>query len=90
MIQKIRLSNFRCYENLELNLRPRVNLLIGDNASGKTSFLRACKYALSSFFSGFSDENTHWLSPTTEDFRELVVGGIIAPEKPVSICFKLK
>lgn len=89
MIQKIRLSNFRCYENLELNLRPRVNLLIGDNASGKTSFLRACKYALSSFFSGFSDENTHWLSPTTDDFRELVVEGIIAPEKPVSICFKL-
>lgn len=87
-MRRIILENFRCYKNQEFAFRPGVNLLIGDNASGKTSVLKACKYVLSAFFSGFSDENTRWISPTKEDFSIVSQNGIIAPEKPIRIHFE--
>ncbi|OON98317.1 MAG: hypothetical protein ATN32_00080 [Candidatus Epulonipiscium fishelsonii] len=40
-ITKIRLVNFRNYENLELNLSQNRNIFIGDNAQGKTNILEA-------------------------------------------------
>ncbi|QLE52936.1 ATP-binding protein (plasmid) [Nostoc sp. C057] len=39
-IVKIRLSNIRGYENAEVELSPRINLLVGENNSGKTTILR--------------------------------------------------
>lgn len=86
-MKEIRLENFRCYTNQTIRFKPGVNLLIGDNASGKTSMLKACKYVLSTFFSGFSDENTRWINPDIDDFSLHIKDGIIAPELPVKIHF---
>ena len=36
-VSKLTLSNFRSYQNLELNLNPGVNTLIGSNGAGKTN-----------------------------------------------------
>ncbi len=44
MIGLFRASNFRCLENIELRLDPGFNLVIGANASGKTSLLEALAY----------------------------------------------
>ena len=85
----LQLCNFRCFEYLEIDFKKDINLLIGDNASGKTSLIKACKYALSAFFSGFSDENTKWISPKSEDFRRIVVNGeTIVNESPIEIDFE--
>ncbi len=40
MLQNIHIKNFRCFRELSLNLRP-LNVLIGQNDTGKTSFLAA-------------------------------------------------
>lgn len=40
-IKRIKIDNFRNLKNIDLELRPEVNLLVGDNGSGKTSFLEA-------------------------------------------------
>ena len=86
-MKEIRMGNFRCYEDQSIEFKPGINLLIGDNASGKTTILKACKYVLSAFFSGFSDENTRWISPDESDFTENIKDGIILPEKPVELDF---
>jgi DNA replication and repair protein RecF len=44
MIRLFRATNFRCLENIELKLGPRFNLIVGPNASGKTSLLEALAY----------------------------------------------
>lgn len=36
-----RAEQFRCLDEVELELDPRANLFIGPNASGKTSLLEA-------------------------------------------------
>lgn len=88
-IKQIKLEHFRCYADLSLDLKHGVNLLIGDNASGKTSLLKACRYVLSSFFAGYSDENTHWSSPWDADFSVSVIEGVVQPEPSVKISFKV-
>ena len=40
-IEKIKLNNFRNYENLEINLNENINIIYGDNAQGKTNILEA-------------------------------------------------
>ena len=40
-LARIRGENFRLFQKLDLHLHPRFNLIIGENAAGKTSFLEA-------------------------------------------------
>ena len=89
-MKTISVNNFRCYENMSIEFRPGINLLIGDNSSGKTSLVRACNFVANAFFCGFSDENTSWKSVDDSDFR-LIVGddNTILPWQPVSIEFTL-
>lgn len=39
-ILKVKLNNIRGYENAEIKLSPKINLVIGENNSGKTTILR--------------------------------------------------
>lgn len=87
-MKQIQLTHFRCFANLTVDLKPGVNLLIGDNGSGKTSILRACKYVLNAFFSGFLDaDNTKFLQLESEDFQRRENDVEILPEEPVQIDF---
>lgn len=40
-IRKLQLENFRCFESLELEFGPSINLICGPNGSGKTSILES-------------------------------------------------
>lgn len=41
MLRSLKIENFRCFQNLELQQLGRINLLVGKNNSGKTSILEA-------------------------------------------------
>ena len=41
LIKQVRLTNFRNYSQAELDLRPGLNIVLGENAQGKTNFLEA-------------------------------------------------
>lgn len=86
-MKQLSIENFRCFEHFEISFRPRINLLVGDNATGKTSLLKACKYALSAWFVGFSDENTRWQTFKSNDFYKVEHAGFSSQEKPIRIFF---
>lgn len=87
-MKKITLKNYRCFENLPLEFSSKVNLLIGDNASGKTTIIRAISTALSSFFAGFSDENTRFTGLDKDDFRIVRAEETLANESPIRVKFE--
>ena len=40
-IKKVKLENFRNYDNLEIEFKKDFNLIYGDNAQGKTNILES-------------------------------------------------
>lgn len=84
-MKHITLNNFRCFKDLRIDLTPGINLIIGDNASGKTSLLFGCKYAINCYFSGFSDLYTTWTTPGKNDFMRTFSGEKRLQTQPIVI-----
>ena len=40
-INKIKIKNFRNYNNLEIDLNNKINIFYGENAQGKTNIIEA-------------------------------------------------
>jgi len=64
-------------------------LLIGDNASGKTSVIKGVTLALNSFFKGFSDEYTSCAGIGAEDFYHTVANESQSMTRPASIKYDI-
>ena len=48
MINSIEIKNFKCFEHLKIDKCRRINLIVGENGSGKTALLEAIFLALGS------------------------------------------
>lgn len=46
MINKLKIKNYKSYEDFELNLNPDLNIIIGDNEAGKSTLLEAVNLVL--------------------------------------------
>lgn len=49
-LTNITLTNFRCYDTLEIKLHPNFNVIVGINGTGKTAILEAIRIAIGSLF----------------------------------------
>lgn len=56
-LKRLTLNNFRCYENLELDLHPRLTVIVGENGGGKTAILDAIAVGLSPVLRYLSSAN---------------------------------
>ena len=56
-LKKITLNNFRCFRNLEVDLHPRLTVLVGDNGAGKTAILDGIAAGLSPILRHLSSAN---------------------------------
>ena len=62
-LAKIKIENFRIFQSFELTLNPGMNLVVGENNSGKTALIDAIKYALGT-------HSGQWIRVTEEDFHK--------------------
>ena len=88
ILTRIEFKGFRCFSDYSLGFKRGVNLLIGDNGSGKTSVIRGVVLALNAFFKGFSDENTSCAGIASDDFNHSVVNESKSLTRPVEIVFR--
>ena len=58
-LNQLSVSNFRCYKEHTFNFHPEVNLIVGQNATGKTAVLDAVSIAIASWLIGFKKKNGH-------------------------------
>lgn len=57
-LSNIQIKNFKGIKNADIDFSRSVNLIIGDNGTGKTSVLEAISVALGGFLSGIDGVNT--------------------------------
>lgn len=63
-IQKVKIVNFKCFEGeFTINLNRGINILVGDNESGKSTIIEAVHLALTGIFNGkyLNNEITQYL-----------------------------
>ena len=77
-LNAIELRSFRKYEQLQLDFEPGVNLIVGDNAQGKTNLLEAISYLGSG--KSFRAQKTGEMIRFGADFAE-ISGDIYAEER---------
>ena len=85
-LETLKLQNFRNYESAALEFAPGVNLIVGDNAQGKTNLLEAISYLGSG--KSFRAQKTAELVRFKADFAE-IQGDIFAQERDQSLRFVL-
>ena len=66
-LNKVTLNNFRCFEHLELDLHPRLTVLVGKNGAGKTAILDAISVGLSPALRYLSSVNQRLSSSRIKD-----------------------
>jgi hypothetical protein len=49
MIESLHIENFRCFKSVDIKKLRRVNIIVGENASGKTALLESIKMGLDGF-----------------------------------------
>lgn len=77
-VHRVKIRNFRAIEYASVPFHPQLTVLIGENASGKTSVLDALVVALSPIVEG--SIKTRGMSVRPEDFRSLPVGDLFGFE----------
>ena len=68
-LEKLQLRGFRNYGQIQLEFEPGVNLIVGDNAQGKTNLLESIGYLGSG--KSFRAQKTGELIRFEEEFGEI-------------------
>lgn len=88
-LKRLTLKNFRCFDELDIELHDQLTVLIAPNGAGKTTLLDAARIALSSFIKGIdvSSARPHVLASITPDDVRLkkMPSGSMEPQKPTEI-----
>lgn len=73
MIRKLKLENFTAFDKLDIDFSPGINVLIGENGTGKTHILRALYAAcdITKSKKGFAEKITDVFSPSGKQIGRL-------------------
>lgn len=74
LLKRIKLQNFKCFENLEMELHPQCNILVGVNGAGKSTVLDAIAVSLGAYLSGYDDIPGKAFVPEDSHYRMYQVG----------------
>lgn len=86
-LSSIRIKNFRCYENISLDLNGNLTILVGNNGAGKSAMLDALAVGIGSFVAGIRGAVTNGIDKSDVRHVSQFNGGVLnnEPQYPVSI-----
>ena len=85
-ILNLELKNYRGFEEISLNFDSQINVIIGNNASGKTALLDAITIAGSSFLRGIGGVQSANIQPDDVRIKSFSNGSIINTELQFPVC----
>lgn len=76
-IRTLYLQNFRCFENIKLELNKDYTVLVGINGAGKSTILDALSIALGGFLAGFDNVKSNSILQTDAHCKAWEIGSRI-------------
>lgn len=76
-IDKLELCNFKRFENLNIEFKDRLTVIIGNNGSGKTSILEAAGIAVGTLFNSFDGIPVTGIKKTDAHYKYYDMGSVI-------------
>jgi predicted ATP-binding protein involved in virulence len=73
-IDRLRIENFKCFDEREFSFHPQFTLIAGVNGTGKTSLLDALAVALGSWFLGISGSDSRSIRATELRLQPITSG----------------
>ncbi len=70
-INTLKVTNFRCFEHLEVKWHPQFNAIVGANGSGKSALLSALRVGAGAFFTGIEDKEVKKTNIDPDDQRQI-------------------
>lgn len=74
LIKKLKLVNFKCFEDFEIDFHDKLTVIIGGNGTGKTSILEGAAIALSSMFAKMNGVVSHGIDKTQAHKKFFAIG----------------
>lgn len=86
-LKTISIKNFKCFENEAIELHPKLNILMGNNGTGKTSLLEAFRILIGSLYLAFDKyrEKIEMPGIIKDDIRLKTVSNSLEPQIPTSV-----
>lgn len=87
-ISAIQIKNFKCFEDVRFELHPNLNVLLGDNGTGKTSILEAFRILIGSLYLGYDKYDNKITMPgvINDDIRLRNIDDNLEPQLPTYVC----
>ena len=86
-LNKINIRNFKCFAEESMELHPELNVLIGNNGTGKTSLLEAFRILIGSLYLAFDkyEEKLEMPGIVRDDIRLANISGNLEPQLPTIV-----
>lgn len=86
-INRVKLFNYRCFKELELELNDSFTILVGNNGSGKSTILDGISLGLASYFVGMKGDSPKEIDKTDVRFETYEIGSRLErqPQYPARI-----
>lgn len=86
-LNKINIHNFKCFEDVSIELHPRLNVLMGNNGTGKSSLLEAFRILIGSLYLGYDKYENKIAMPgiVKDDIRLRNIEGSLEPQIPAYV-----
>lgn len=93
-ISKVNIYNYKCFHGkFTIEFNPQVNILVGNNESGKSTILEATNLALTGILNGryLNNELSSYLfnRQTVESYVQSIPDGDVETQSPPSICIEV-
>ncbi len=93
IIRKVKIENYKCFKEFSIELDEGINILVGDNESGKSTILEAIHLALTGLLNGryLKNELTqyHFNNEVVTDYVKSLKDKDGAPKGPPQILIEV-
>ena len=79
-LKKIRITNYRCFKEAEIDFDNHTTLIVGKNGAGKTAILDAVAVAVSTFLLGIDGGVSRSISKDDARYEFYNLNGTIDPQ----------